>query len=65
MFLAEDRILCFELVMKANEKWTLAYVKHSKADTDVPESTAEFISQRRRWINGSFAASVVGRLTPL
>ncbi|KAI0659402.1 chitin synthase-domain-containing protein [Cubamyces menziesii] len=58
MFLAEDRILCFELVMKANEKWTLAYVKHSKADTDVPESTAEFISQRRRWINGSFAASV-------
>ncbi|WVQ82320.1 hypothetical protein IAT38_004448 [Cryptococcus sp. DSM 104549] len=34
MFLAEDRILCFELVAKARE------------------------NQRRRWLNGSFAASV-------
>ena len=37
MFLAEDRILCFELVAKAGEKWTLGYVKPSKAETDVPE----------------------------
>jgi chitin synthase len=59
MFLAEDRILCFELVAKANEKWTLTYVKPSKAETDVPESAAELIGQRRRWLNGSFAASVV------
>lgn len=58
MFLAEDRILCFELVAKAGDKWTLAYVKPSKAETDVPERTAELISQRRRWLNGSFAASV-------
>lgn len=58
MFLAEDRILCFELVAKKNEKWTLTYVKHSKAETDVPESAAELIGQRRRWLNGSFAASV-------
>ncbi|KAG8923114.1 Chitin synthase, class 2, partial [Tulasnella sp. 408] len=36
MFLAEDRILCFELVAKANAKWTLTYVKPSKAETDVP-----------------------------
>jgi len=41
MFLAEDRILCFELVAKANCKWTLTYVKPSKAETDVPESAAE------------------------
>lgn len=27
MFLAEDRILCFELVAKANERWVLGYVK--------------------------------------
>lgn len=27
MFLAEDRILCFELVAKAGSKWHLAYVK--------------------------------------
>lgn len=36
MFLAEDRILCFELVAKAGDKWTLTYVKPSKAETDVP-----------------------------
>jgi chitin synthase len=58
MFLAEDRILCFELVAKANDRWTLTYVKPSKAETDVPESAAELIGQRRRWLNGSFAASV-------
>ncbi|KGB79519.2 chitin synthase [Cryptococcus deuterogattii R265] len=58
MFLAEDRILCFELVAKAGEKWVLQYVKPSKAETDVPEQAAELISQRRRWLNGSFAASV-------
>ncbi|KIL70098.1 glycosyltransferase family 2 protein [Amanita muscaria Koide BX008] len=58
MFLAEDRILCFELVAKAGDKWTLTYVQPSKAETDVPEQAAELIGQRRRWLNGSFAASV-------
>ena len=58
MFLAEDRILCFELVAKAGSKWHLTYVKTAKAETDVPEGAAEFISQRRRWLNGSFAASI-------
>ena len=59
MFLAEDRILCFELVAKAGCKWTLTYVKPSKAETDVPETAVELIGQRRRWLNGSFAASIV------
>ncbi|KAF1813741.1 hypothetical protein P152DRAFT_290094 [Eremomyces bilateralis CBS 781.70] len=58
MFLAEDRILCFELVAKAGSKWHLSYVKASKGETDVPEGAAEFIGQRRRWLNGSFAASI-------
>ncbi|KAJ8113729.1 hypothetical protein OPT61_g4205 [Boeremia exigua] len=58
MFLAEDRILCFELVAKAGAKWHLSYVKASKGETDVPEGAAEFIGQRRRWLNGSFAASL-------
>ncbi|KAL1961422.1 hypothetical protein VTO42DRAFT_150 [Malbranchea cinnamomea] len=58
MFLAEDRILCFELVAKAGSKWHLSYVKASKGETDVPEGAPEFISQRRRWLNGSFAASI-------
>ena len=58
MFLAEDRILCFELVAKAGSKWHLTYVKASKGETDVPEGAAEFIGQRRRWLNGSFAATI-------
>ena len=58
MFLAEDRILCFELVAKAGSKWHLTYVKAAKGETDVPEGAAEFIGQRRRWLNGSFAASI-------
>ena len=58
MFLAEDRILCFELVAKAGCKWHLTYIKASKGETDVPEGAAEFISQRRRWLNGSFAATI-------
>ncbi|KEF62482.1 chitin synthase 3 [Exophiala aquamarina CBS 119918] len=58
MFLAEDRILCFELVAKAGSKWHLSYVKASRGETDVPEGAAEFIGQRRRWLNGSFAASI-------
>lgn len=57
MYLAEDRILCFELVAKKNEAWLLRYVKSAKASTDVPDSIAEFISQRRRWLNGSFFAA--------
>ncbi|MCJ1351654.1 MAG: Chitin synthase, class 2 [Icmadophila ericetorum] len=58
MFLAEDRILCFELVAKQGAKWHLTYVKASKGETDVPEGAAEFIGQRRRWLNGSFAATI-------
>jgi chitin synthase len=58
MFLAEDRILCFELVAKAGSKWHLTYIKASKGETDVPDGAAEFIGQRRRWLNGSFAATI-------
>lgn len=58
MYLAEDRILCFEIVTKKREGWTLKYVKSAKASTDVPTTVAEFISQRRRWLNGSLFASI-------
>ena len=62
MFLAEDRILCFELVAKAGSKWHLTYIKASKGETDVPEDAAELIGQRRRWLNGSFAAGIYSLL---
>jgi len=55
---AEDRILCFELIAKQGEKWTISYVKDSKAETDVPESAAELLAQRRRWLNGALATNV-------
>lgn len=58
MYLAEDRILCFETVVKAGSKWHLGYVKAAKAETDNPEDLADFISQRRRWLNGAFAATI-------
>ncbi|KAF8629158.1 hypothetical protein AX17_005743 [Amanita inopinata Kibby_2008] len=57
MYLAEDRILCFELIAKANSNWVLKYVKGAIGETDVPVALPEFISQRRRWLNGSFFAA--------
>ncbi|KAJ3338558.1 Chitin synthase, class 1 [Gonapodya sp. JEL0774] len=57
MYLAEDRILCFELVSKKDEAWVLRYERTSGAETDVPDAIPELIKQRRRWLNGStFAA---------
>ncbi|KAF8331087.1 glycosyltransferase family 2 protein [Cantharellus anzutake] len=52
------RILCFELVAKHGHDWILRYVKSAVGETDVPHSLTEFISQRRRWLNGSLFASV-------
>ncbi|KAI7298293.1 Chitin synthase [Hortaea werneckii] len=60
MYLAEDRILCFELVAKRNCSWILQYVKSATGETDVPTEMADFILQRRRWLNGSFFAAVYG-----
>lgn len=58
MYLAEDRILCWELVAKRSEQWVLKFVSQAKGETDVPDSVPEFISQRRRWLNGAFFAAI-------
>ncbi|KAI8666278.1 Chitin synthase [Fusarium keratoplasticum] len=58
MYLAEDRILCWELVAKRGERWVLKYVKGCTGETDVPDTVSELISQRRRWLNGAFFAAV-------
>lgn len=58
MYLAEDRILCWELVAKREERWVLKFVKSAVGETDVPDTVPEFILQRRRWLNGAFFAAV-------
>ncbi|KAF7729569.1 Chitin synthase, class 2 [Apophysomyces ossiformis] len=58
MYLAEDRILCFELLAKKHQRWVLRYVQAAFGETDCPDQLPEFISQRRRWLNGSFFAAV-------
>lgn len=43
MYLAEDRILCWELVAKRDERWVLKYVKSATGETDVPGRFSAFL----------------------
>lgn len=58
MYLAEDRVLCFELLAKFKRNWTMTFVSGAVAETDVPDNLLELTKQRRRWLNGSFFALV-------
>lgn len=46
MYLAEDRILCWELVSKRGCSWILHYVKSAYVVTDVPDQVSELICLR-------------------
>ena len=55
---AEDRILGFEIVAKKDACWRLHYDGAAQAATDVPSSVGVLVKQRRRWLNGSFFATL-------
>ena len=52
-FLAEDRVMCLEILIKKGKKYYLTYIPDAKAFTDAPDNVAQLISQRRRWMNGA------------
>ncbi|OZJ04329.1 hypothetical protein BZG36_02372 [Bifiguratus adelaidae] len=58
MYLAEDRILAFELIAKRDVGWLTKYVRGAKAKIQVPTSAALFVAQRRRSVNGRFFAQL-------
>jgi len=55
--LAEDRIMCLEIIAKKNWNYILDYIPGWKALTDAPNTLTQLIKQRRRWFNGSMFAS--------
>jgi hypothetical protein len=57
MYLAEDRILGFELLTVPGKKWRMRYIKGAVAHVDPVDDLEGLIKQRRRWLNGSFFAS--------
>lgn len=59
-YLAEDHVLGFEVVAKKDNRWTLKFVRFSRAKMDVPETVSELVVQYQCLLNGLFATSVVG-----
>jgi len=57
MYLAEDRVMCLEILRRYSKNWVLRYIPGARALTDPPTSIIGLIKQRRRWTNGSLFAS--------
>ena len=56
-YLAEDRIMCLEIIAKEHEDFIIHYVPGAKCLTDPPMSLTGLLKQRRRWFNGSMFAT--------
>ena len=52
-YLAEDRIMCLQIYIKKECKYTIRYIPDAKSFTDAPEDLCTLMKQRRRWSNGS------------
>jgi cellulose synthase/poly-beta-1,6-N-acetylglucosamine synthase-like glycosyltransferase len=57
-YLAEDRIMCLEILAKRHKDYVIHYVPGAKCLTDPPMSLTDLMKQRRRWFNGSMFASL-------
>ena len=58
LFLAEDRVMCSEIICKQNSNYTLSYRPGAICLTDPPLKLTDLVRQRRRWANGSMFASL-------
>ena len=58
MYLAEDRILCWELVAKRDDRWLLKYVKSATGETDVPGMVQWYLHLSSRLIGHRRGARV-------
>ncbi|AHF66777.1 hypothetical protein PSCICO_44080 [Pseudomonas cichorii] len=56
LFLAEDRVMGFELVKNLQHSSTVRYCPQAQVETDLCPDFGELIRQRRRWINSTVAA---------
>lgn len=54
--LAEDRLLCLAIFTKKNNKFILKYCPDAIARTDLVNTIPGLLSQRKRWINGTWYA---------
>ncbi|KAA1088175.1 Chitin synthase, class 3 [Puccinia graminis f. sp. tritici] len=61
MYLAEDRILCWELVAKRGHNWVLKYVKSAWGETDVPNEVPEFINDAYRTFSEESSRTLLRR----
>lgn len=55
MFLAEDRVIGSEIVLREHAEWHLEYCTETRAVTDTCLTVPELMRQRRRWSNSALA----------